>query len=286
LSFLILVLMTITMSSSWNIMGGYSGYYNFGHGGFFGIGAYVCALVLYYFGLSFVSLPLAAIAAALVAIATGYPALRLKGLYFCLVTMAMPVIFMLFVQLTPDITMGSIGIYIGVPIWFGILGTGTFYYELFLAIALMTILVAYKCLHSKLGIGLVAIRQNEEAARALGVPTTKMKIIAYTIAAIPPAMVGGMYAFYIGYIDPVTVFAASWTTNALGASILGGLKSATGPVIGAIILITLSENLKFIIGAAVPGLNVLIYVSIVVAVVLLAPQGIVGVLRKYNIHLP
>jgi len=272
-------LMYITLAESWNILGGFTGYNSFGHGVFFGIGAYTSALLLRDYALSpFLTAPIAGLVGSIVALITAYPLLRLASIYFSLATFSMNWVFLLLTLLLP-FTGGPEGIMLRSPP-FNPFMTEIIFYEAMLIVALATIFTTYKIPRLKFGIGVISIRENEEAARVLGVPTTKLKLITYAISAFPPAVVGSLYAYFTLYIDPYTVFSFSITFAIIGTAYLGGIGTTLGPVIGAVIFVFLSENLRYVVGVAYEGLHMIIFCSILILILLFMPEGILGWLKK------
>ena len=279
LHLLILIFMYGTMASSWNIIGGYAGYISFGHVVFFGVGAYTTAILQREFGLSpFVTAPLAGILASMVAASIGYPSLKTRGAYFAIVTLALCFVGQL-ITTNLEFTGGGVGISLDLVPWDVDVMKVPFYYGMLLALC-ATIFISYRIKNSKFGLGLIAIREDEEKAEAVGINTTQYKLLAFVASAFFVGVVGGLYSYYMSYIDPPTVFSALLSINVLIMAIFGGRGTIWGPVIGAIILMLLSEYLLYNISSQV---HLIVYGLLLITVVLFLPDGIMSlgkVLRK------
>ena len=283
LSVLITIFWSLVINSSWDTLGGFTGYSDFGHGAYFGLGAYATAVLTKYFGLYLFAIPIGCLLAAALSVVIGWPCLRLKGIYFSLATIPFGFIFSSLIILLP-FTNGALGLTITSPYRLSLSLDETIFYELFLAAALATLLVSYKILHSKIGAGAMAIREDEDAARALGVSATRVKLILYALSGFLAALAGGLYCCYTLYIDPPTVFAFSLSLYAIGASYLGGRGTVLGPLIGTVIIVTLANQLRYMIPTTFAGLDLVLMGAILVGIVLFVPEGIVGYIkRKYKV---
>lgn len=277
LSLLIVVLLNITSAQSWNIIGGYAGMVSFGHMVFFGVGAYTGAMLLQYFGLSpFITAPLGGLAAMLLASIVGFPCVRIRGFYFAIVTSSLNEVVRLIVTIIPW-TGGASGIVLP-PLPFGPRTTASIFYLAMLAVAVATLLTSYWISRLSFGMGLVALREDEDAAKATGVPTDKLKLLAITISAFFPGIAGSLYSHYMTYIDPGTVFNLALSFQAIMMTLLGGAGTITGPVVGACIFILTSEFLRFTI--IYEGLHAIFFGSLLIIIVLFIPEGIVGWCRQ------
>lgn len=283
LSFLIMISMYTMISAGWNIIGGFTGYNSFGHGVFFGIGAYTTALVVNFFGMHLLAIPLSGLVAAMFAVVTGYPCLRLRGIYFSLSTVPVNYIMMLLVILLP-FTGGPEGIMLKPLFNFDPLTNGIILYELHVIATLATIIFTYKILHSKIGIGLISIREDEVTAVTYGVPVTKLKLLAYAMSAIPAAISGGLYSIYAIYIHPSVVFAFGLSLSTIGIMYLGGRGTVLGAILGSAIFVFFSETLRYTLGIAVEGLNMFLFGIILVFLILFAPAGVMGEISKRFKH--
>jgi len=283
--FMLLLYMYAVIAAGWNIIGGYTGYYCFGHTAFFGLGAYTTAILVTKLGVSpFITFPLGGLVAAAFAFVIGYPTLRLKGAYFAIATLSLSfALQILALNLTP-ITGGGEGISLPLPPW-DIETTITIIYYIMLSVFAATIATTYFLERSRVGLALKCIRDNELAAESVGIPTTMMKFIAFLLSAFFPGVAGGIFAYYATYIDPPTVFNPSISMFAIVFSMFGGAGSVTGPIIGSAILFTVSQAARYTI--VVPGFDLMVFSVIAIAIILFMPKGIVGVLReKYRIRLP
>lgn len=277
LSLLIVILLNITSAQSWNIIGGYAGMISFGHMVFFGVGAYTGAMLLQYYGLSpFVTAPLGGLAAMLLAAVVGFPCVRIRGFYFAIVTSSLNEVVRLIVTIMPW-TGGATGIVLPL-LPFDPRTTASIFYVAMLVVAVATILTGYWISRLSFGMGLMALREDEDAAKATGVPTKKLKLLAITISAFFPGVAGSLYSLYMTYIDPGTVFNLALSFQAIMMSLLGGTGTITGPVVGACIYILTSEFLRFTI--VYEGLHAIFFGSLLIIIVLFIPEGIVGWCRQ------
>jgi len=272
LHLLILIFMYSTMASSWNIIGGYAGYISFGHIVFFGIGAYTTAIMQFMFGFSpFLTAPLAGVFALIVAVLIGYPSLKTRGAYFAIVTLALCFVGELLVT-NLTFTGGGKGISLELVPWSSDFMKIPFYYGMLLTLC-ATVLVSYKIRNSKFGLGLIAIREDEEKAEAIGIDTTIYKLLAFVISAFFVGVVGGLYSYYMSYIDPLTVFSPIISINILIMAIFGGKGTILGPIVGATTLLLLSEYLLYNITSQ---LHLIIYGVLLIVVVLFLPEGVMS----------
>jgi len=274
---LMLVFMNVIMAESYNIIGGFTGYPTFGHGVNFGIGAYITALLLRDFGFSpLITFPLAGLIAALFSFGVGFPILRARGIYFAMVTVSLNWVIALIITLTPY-TGGPTGIIIPYALRIEILNR--IGYAFYYALCIITIFISYKISRSKLGYGLFAIKEDEDACRLLGVPTTKLKLYSYAISSFFAGAVGGLYPFFFGYIDPTVVFATTLSITPIAAAYLGGIGTIFGPVLGAVIITLLAENLRYLF-TVYEGLHMLVTYIITLIILLYRREGILGGFRK------
>jgi len=247
LSAIFSIFLYAALACGWNIFGGYTGYMNFGHAGFFGVGAYTSALLLLRFGLSpfYTSILGGALAGVLAAI-IGYPCLRLRGPYFVLVTFCLGLAARI-VVINVEWTGSSTGL------WLPFLKVSMFvnrviFYEAMLAIMVLTILAAMWIERSKFGIGLRAIFQDEDSAETQGVNATKLKIAAFIVSAFLAGIAGSIYGYYRSYIHPDFIFDVSISVLVVLMALLGGRQSWVGPVIGASIVVVINEVLTAYVG--------------------------------------
>ncbi|MGD0854331.1 MAG: branched-chain amino acid ABC transporter permease [Dehalococcoidia bacterium] len=284
LSIGVILFMYVALASSWNIIGGYSGYISFGHGAFFGIGAYVVAMLLIKFGYSpFLTCFLGGILSALFALIVGYPVLRLKGPYFSIATLCLGLAVPVLVNNLPEaLTGGGEGLFLPlmkIDIFFN----RTIYYEVMLFLAVGTTLLARWILNSKFGLGLNAIRENENTAETIGVNSTVLKLQAFVFSAFLVGVIGGIYAYYRTYVDTATVFDPNLSIAIVMMAIFGGAATWQGPLIGALILTLIDQVLISAFPGAPAEISRLIYGLILVLVIMFMPSGIMHfLLNKFK----
>ena len=270
----------IVLGTAWNILGGYTGYVNFGVTAFFAIGAY--STVVLHKLVPALPLPVmivvGAVLAGLVGIGTGYLTLRLRGVFFSIATLALAVVVQTLIT-NWDFVGGARGAYVLRPRVAPLIG-GEYVQYLFLLMLGMCVIVlatARAIERSALGYGFAAIRDDEAAAEASGVPTLRLKLIATGLSGGFMGMAGAPLPFYVTYLDPASGFSLNYAVNAIAMQLIGGTGSWLGPVIGAVLVGGLQEYLRVTISSAV---NVLVAGVLMVAFVILAPQGIVGLFQK------
>jgi branched-chain amino acid transport system permease protein len=286
------VLEYIVLSTAWNILGGYTGYTNFGTGAFFAIGAYssavlhkLPALLLATFQWKIPQVPLPAmivvggIVSGIVGLGTGYLTLRLRGVFFAIATLALSIVVQTLI-VNWDFVGGSRGIYIIRPA-LAPLGGGYIQYlfTLMTALCIVAVGIARSIERSRLGLGFAAIRDDELAAEASGVPTLKLKLISTTISGGLMGMAGAPLPYYVTYLDPASSFNLSYAVNSVAMPVIGGLQSWIGPVIGSILLGTIQQLATVTISSA---LNLLIVGVLLILFVIIAPNGIVGLVRGWR----
>ncbi|MGE5850406.1 MAG: branched-chain amino acid ABC transporter permease [Candidatus Methylomirabilota bacterium] len=272
---LIVSFMFVVLAVSWNIIGGMAGYVSFGHVTFFALGAYLTAILYRDLGASpFLTAPLGGILAAAVAYLLGWATLRLREDYFAIATLGLAFIFEVLAWNLP-VTGGGSGIMLTAPN-FGIHLTKAVFYLCMWAIMVATVLTSWAIGRSRFGYGLASIREDEEAAEVVGVRTARLKRMAFVLSAFFPGMAGGIFSYYIAYIEPGTVFDHSISINVVIMSILGGIGTTLGPVLGAVILSLVSEVMNVVVASEA---KLVVYGVILVSAVLFLPQGILGRLR-------
>jgi branched-chain amino acid transport system permease protein len=269
------VLQFVVMATAWNILGGNTGYVNFGSAAFFAIGAYstVAAYKLFKASILF-CIVFGTLNAALIGLAMGYLTLRLKGVFFSIATLALSVV-LLTIVVNTDFLGGARGVYVVVdrtPL-FGLPQYIHMLYWIMLLMSAFAIIVARTIQHSGMGRGLSAIRDDEGAAECLGVPTLKLKLIATTISGGLMGLAGTTFPFLITYVDPTSTFNLSLSVNSIAMPLIGGMSTWLGPVIGALLLGGVQQIVTVTVSSA--G-NLLIVGVLLVVFVILAPNGIVG----------
>ena len=274
------VLQFIVLGTAWNILGGYTGYVNFGITAFFAIGAY--STVFLHKTVPFVPLPvmmiLGGVLAGLVGVGTGYLTLRLRGVFFSIATLALAVVVQTLIT-NWDFVGGARGAYVLRPRTAPLIG-GEYMHYLFLIMLVMCVIsltVARAIERSSLGYGFAAIRDDEAAAEASGVPTLRLKLIATGLSGGFMGLAGAPLPYYVTYLDPASGFNLNYAVNAIAMPLIGGTGSWLGPVLGAVLVGGLQEWLRVTISSAV---NVLVAGVLMVAFVIAAPQGIVGLFQR------
>lgn len=285
LNFAVFTLIICLAAQGWNILGGYGGQYSFGHAAFFGTAAYATAILQTRFGVNAYAGFLAGIAAAaLVGWIIGALSFRsgLRGSYFALVTLAFAEVFRVVANAVP-VTGGAAGLLIPLnvhPANFQFASRAVFFW---LALGLVTIaMVLTRALErARLGAHLVAVRENEEAARALGVDALQVKLAAISLSAAITGAAGALYAQYFLYLDSTIAYGTWISVEALLAPIIGGAGTVFGPVLGGIILHGLSEFTKSLVGR-IPGVDLVIFGVLLILVVRFPPREIPGLLRRWR----
>ncbi len=267
--------MWIALAQSWNLISGLTGYVSFGHVAFFGMGAYTAAILIAKADWPWPAACVAGGVMAMVfALVVGWPCLRLKGPYFAIAMLGMNEVLRVVVSYYEGLTGGGSGLslptlHASVPI----------YYGMALTAALVTAL-AYFIITSRFGLRLMTIREDEVAAEAMGIDTFRYKLYAFLLSAAGPGVVGGLAARDQGYIEPISVFPLATTITMIVMALFGGKGTIWGPVLGAVLLFSIQE----VVWAKFIYLHQLLFGAIIVAVVLLMPRGILGVLQqKYNL---
>jgi branched-chain amino acid transport system permease protein len=281
LNFLITTLLIALVGQGWNLLGGYGGQYSFGHAAFFGTAAYTTAILQVQYGLNaWLGLIAGIFAGSLVGAVIGVLCFRsrLRGSYFSLVTLAFAEVFRIVSSVTP-ITGAGVGTLIKLdlrPEAFQFQSRVPFYWIVLTLVALSLVIVR-AAENSRFGAYLVAIRENEDAASALGINTFAVKLAAITLSAAITAAAGCFYAQYFLFIDAAIAYGPWISIDALLAPIVGGAGTLFAPLLGALVIKTLGEATKLLTGDA-PGLDLVIYGLVLIAVVGLAPRGIAGLL--------
>ncbi|ASC68181.1 MULTISPECIES: branched-chain amino acid ABC transporter permease [Achromobacter] len=279
LTFVMMSLYAALLSQAWNILGGYGGQLSFGHALFFGVGAYAQALGQLNLGLNpWLVLPLAIALGALVGLAVGGLTFRygLKGSYFALVTLAFAEVFRI-LALSASFTGGGVGLM--VPLQEGAanmqFGSRRGYIYLLLGFVLLALVVTAWLRHSRFGAYLQAVRDNEDAARAIGVNPLRVKLGGIALSAAFMSAAGAFYVQVFQYIDPGIAFGPAVSVEALVGAIVGGLGTLWGPVLGAVALHALSDVTRNLFGE-LPGISMVIYGTVLIVIVMFLPRGITG----------
>lgn len=274
------VLQFVVLATAWNILGGYTGYVNFGTAAFFAVGAYTSVFLHKAFPLPVpVLVAVAGVVAGLLGLGMGYLTLRLRGAFFSIATLALAVVLQT-VVVNWHYVGGSRGAYILRPPAGPIAGLSYIEYLVLIMVALaaLSLIAARAIERSRLGYGFAAIRDDELAAEANGVPTLRLKLIATTISGAFMGMAGAPFPYYIGYIEPASAFGLPYAVNAIAMPMIGGTTSWAGPLIGAVLLGSLQQIATVTISSAV---NLLIVGLLLVGFVIVAPNGIVGLWQRF-----
>ncbi len=276
---LTLVPIWAVMGLSWNLLSGYTGYVSFGHAAFFGIGAYTVAVSFARFGLSpWLGIPLGMVAGGLAALLIGFPVFRLRGHYFGLAMLAFPLAFL---HVAEWLGLQEVALPLKRDDAFAYLqfADPRGYVALASALLLAALLVSLAVERSRFGMALMAIKQNEAAAEASGIDTFRCKMLALVLSAVMGAAAGGVYAVVLLVITPNTVFGLLASAQALVIGLFGGAGSLWGPLIGAAFLIPFAEILHAELGHILPGIQGVVFGLAIIAVTLLAPEGVYWTLR-------
>jgi ABC-type branched-subunit amino acid transport system ATPase component/ABC-type branched-subunit amino acid transport system permease subunit len=273
---LILTLVPVwaVMGLSWNVLSGYSGLVSFGHAAFFGLGAYTVTIALVQFDITpWLGIPMGMVVGVIAAVVIGFPTFRLRGHYFALSMLAYPLALLYIFQ--------WLG-YQEVPLpmkredaaLFMQFSDHRIYAALALGLMIVAILLSLMVERSRFGMSLLAIKQNEAAAEAAGIDTWKWKMRALMLSGAIAAAAGGFYAVVLLVVTPESVFGMLTSAQALIVTLFGGVGTVWGPVIGASILIPLSESLQAELGDKLPGIQGVVYGLAIILIILLAPEGI------------
>ena len=286
LHIMVIILIWAFVYTSWSVMGSF-GLVSFGHGGFFGIGAYVTALLWNTLHLTpWIGIPLAMLASVIVALLITYPCsrFRITGHYFALVTLALSAIVLQVVTATRDTTGGSLGYtperYNGGSSIYALQFTGKqTWYLIALGIWATGLLIRWRVDRSMMRYALEAIAEDESAAAAAGVHVTAEKLKVTMISAAMTAFAGAIYCQYQMFISPDTVSGVAVSLQMVFAVVVGGIYVLLGPTVGAVITIVLAESLRISFGTAAVGWDNLIYGALLVLFIIFLPKGLVGSLQ-------
>jgi branched-chain amino acid transport system permease protein len=279
LNFLVVALMIALAGQGWNILGGYGGQYSFGHAAFFGTGAYVTAILQMRYGVNaWPAFALGILGGALAGLVIGALSFRsgLRGSYFALVTLAFAEVLRIVASVAP-ITGAGVGTLVKLDLRFAALQfeSRAIFYWVILALVAIALVVTHLVERSRFGAWLVAVRENEDAAMALGVNATAVKLGAMMISAAITAAAGCFYTQYFLFVDSGIAYGTWMSIEALLVPIIGGVGTLFGPLLGALVVRALGEAALLVTGGA-PGLDLVVFGCVLVLVVGLSPRGLMG----------
>lgn len=267
----------------WNFLGGYAGQTSTGHAVFYGIGAYTVALLFKFFLISpWIGILIGMLISVIISVLIGWPLLRLNGHYFAVASMAVceccRIIFVNLKQFG-----GATGVdFLNKKVnkWAALQLTKTEYYYLFLIAAVVILALTIYLDRSKFGYYLRTIKGNQSAAESVGIDTTRYKLEAYMLSAAIVSLGGSFYAQYMLYIDPSMLMTLKISLMILLVTVMGGIGTVIGPIIGAVILTLISEYTRVLMGGTGSGIDQIIYGALVVIVVLYLPNGVLSLFKK------
>lgn len=266
---MLLVLMWVVLAQSWNLLGGFTGQVSFGHAAFFGTGAYVTGMLSKHFGLSPLwGFPASVPVVLLLALFIGYICFRLRGPYFTLSVLALAEILRVVTNNLRPLTGGAEGILV-IPIFRSKIP----YYYMILAIAVLATATIYLLMRTKWGYYFLAIRENQEAAEAMGVSTIRYKLYSLMVSAFFTGLAGAFYMNFMGYIEPKIVFnIVNISIMMVMVVILGGVATLTGPVVGAVLMVVMQELFRRYLGET----HLVVFGLLVLLIIIFMPNGIIG----------
>ncbi|MBV8600999.1 MAG: branched-chain amino acid ABC transporter permease [Candidatus Eremiobacteraeota bacterium] len=275
------VLLFAFIGVAWNLMGGYAKQLSLGHAAFFGLGAYTSTLLLIRLGISpWIGIVAGGVVAMLVSLPIGWLCFRLRGPYFAIATIAVAQVLMLLFLKLRDFAWGAEGTTLpnlgNAPLMMQFGGKAG-YYWLALVLLALALAITYRIERSWMGYYLVAVGEDEDAAEAIGVNAPRIKRDVYLISAFLTALAGTFYVQYIYFIDPNTAFSFNVSVEAALVSIVGGIGTLWGPVLGTILLEPTSALLQSTLGSGRGGVQLTVYALILMAVILWRPTGLLGI---------
>jgi branched-chain amino acid transport system permease protein len=283
----VLICLTALMATGWNLLGGFTGQISLGHALFFGIGAYTAVVGGVRFGLNpWLGMLLGALLAVVVSMIIGLPVFRLRGHYFSIATIAVgEIAYLIFLN------WGFVGAAQGksIPIKEDSLLALQFsgqqkweYYYLAAGLLLLALIATQLILKSRAGYYLVAIREDQEAAASVGIPVARYKQVALSFSAATVAIAGAFFAQYVLFVDPDSVLALAVSIQITIAAVLGGVRSMWGPVIGATVLLSLTESASLYLGGTGEALNLVAYGLLVMIIAAFEPNGLIGLAQRFR----
>ena len=271
------ILQYVVIATAWNILGGYAGYVNFGTPAFFALGAYTAVFLIQSMRAPLPVLILAGgLVSALLGLGIGYLTLRLRGVFFSIATLALSIVVQAMI-INWEYVGGSRGLSVLRPSGPPFGNYVTFLFTVMVALAVVAVTTARFIERSWIGRGLAALRDNEEAAECMGVPTLRLKLFATTVSGFFLGVAGAPFPYYVTFVEPNSAFALDYAVNALAMPMIGGTTSWLGPVIGAVLLGAAQQLAIVTISSE---MNLFIVGVVLVAFVVLAPEGILGLVRR------
>lgn len=270
------MLMFTALAYSWNLIGGYAGYTHFGQVAFFGFGAYVGALAMGAGWHWLLAAAAAGIGGLLLALPLGFAMLRLKGPFFAIGMFGMARVFENFALGFDGITDGGTGLYLTPA------SDMRQIYAAFAVLALGLLVATWRLDNSRLGLQLLAIREDETAAEALGVRTSRLKIGIFAASAIGPAAAGSLYATYLAFIDPATAFAPMTELTTISMVLLGGLGTVFGPLVGVVTMSVINE----LLWSRFPEIYLMLVGCVILLAIVFMPRGLAGMSRRRLLLFP
>jgi branched-chain amino acid transport system permease protein len=282
---IILILLWGALSAAWNVAGGYAGQVSIGHASFFGIGAYSAALVTTRFNQSpWLGMVIGVVISIAAGYVIGYLSNRLKGPYFALSTIAFSQVLLIVASRWRGFTSGSEGIPVPYRPGFWTLGLGHLaWLYVALVVAVLYYLVQLWLERSRFGYQLAGVREDEDAAEALGIATRRAKVIAVTLSAALTSIVGTLWAQYIGFVDAFYVFSVPLSVRFALNAIIGGVGTAMGPFLGSIFITSLETYLRATfsgVATGFTGIYLILYGAVLILVVRFVPDGLIGIAAR------
>jgi branched-chain amino acid transport system permease protein len=275
-------LLFVAIATAWNLLSGFSGYVSLGQASFYGLGSYAMALICQSWHITtggystFLLVPVSGLIAALFSVPIGLMAMRTRKHSFVVITIAFVFLLQLLAFNLQGITAGSTGLALPTPPWVGNFFNLPFYYAV-LALALLTAATAYWVRHSKFGLGLLAIRDDEDRALGFGVPTGLYKLGAFVLSALFIGMAGAIDGYYASYIYPQFMFNPTLDITMAAMGFFGGLGTLAGPIVGAVVL----EPVQQLLSVNYGDLSLVVFGAVLLAVVVFLPQGLVPTGTRY-----
>ena len=280
------ILLYASAAVAWNLFSGFTGYINLGAAAYIGIGGYTMAVLCQDWNLQggygpFFLLPLAGLVAAVCAIPLGWLALRLRRYAFIVMTIAIFYICQYLAYNLDGLTNGAIGIFLPNPPWDAYFFDVPFYYIAFALLALVTF-TSWWVRYSKYGLSLLAIRDDEERALGLGVKTHLYKLVSYVLSSFFIGMVGAVLVYYTGTVYPYSAFNTNFNITVTVITLVGGIGTVIGPIVGGLLLVPLQQYLNTQFGTVAANFGLVVFGTILLLTVILLPEGIVPTLSKYG----